>query len=184
MSEAERNDLFEQVTDWYYTDGNGMLLTDKTRQLYLKAKQNLRYSDDELFPASLCAEAHRREIGEQERWRSEVSRRQLSLLRTQMKADLAIYGIVSAGSLHGPEHRLERDFLEACGINLEDEPWIHPAEAAGRDEDQSRRAWVALATSSGNSGSIKCGVNRIKKIKRQLCGRAGIELLRKMILLQ
>lgn len=125
MSEAERNDLFEQVTDWYYTDGNGMLLTDKTRQLYLKAKENLRCSADELFPASLCAEAHRRDFGEHERWRSEISRRQLSLLRTQMKADLAIYGMVSAGSLHGSEHRLERDFLEACGINLDDEPWIH-----------------------------------------------------------
>jgi transposase len=35
-----------------------------------------------------------------------------------------------------------------------------------------------------NSGSIEGAVNRIKKIKRQLYGRAGFELLRKMILLQ
>jgi len=128
MSEAERHDLFERVTDWYYTDGNGMVLTDKTRQLYLKTKANLRCSDDELFPASLCAQAHRREFGDLERWRSELSRQQLSLLRTQMKVDLAIYGKVSAGSLHGPEHRLERDFLEACGINLSDEPWVHSCQ--------------------------------------------------------
>jgi transposase len=35
-----------------------------------------------------------------------------------------------------------------------------------------------------SSGSTEGAVNRIKKIKRQLYGRAGFELLRKMILLQ
>ncbi|MFH0180752.1 transposase [Streptomyces cacaoi] len=35
-----------------------------------------------------------------------------------------------------------------------------------------------------SSGSIEGTVNRIKKIKRQLYGRAGFELLRKMVLLQ
>ncbi|MFD3547914.1 transposase [Streptomyces sp. NPDC058655] len=39
-------------------------------------------------------------------------------------------------------------------------------------------------TMDWNSGSIEGAVNRIKKIKRQLYGRAGFELLRKMILLQ
>ncbi|MEU0988701.1 transposase [Streptomyces sp. NPDC005953] len=34
-----------------------------------------------------------------------------------------------------------------------------------------------------SSGSIEGAVNRIKKIRRQLYGRAGFELLRKMILL-
>ncbi|MFE5793342.1 hypothetical protein ACFQ8C_12305 [Streptomyces sp. NPDC056503] len=35
-----------------------------------------------------------------------------------------------------------------------------------------------------SAGSIEEVVNRIKKIKRQLYGPAGCELLRKMILLQ
>uniref|UniRef100_A0AAU3ID82 Transposase n=1 Tax=Streptomyces sp. NBC_01393 TaxID=2903851 RepID=A0AAU3ID82_9ACTN len=35
-----------------------------------------------------------------------------------------------------------------------------------------------------SSGSVEGAVNRSKKIKRQLYGRAGFELLRKMILLQ
>ncbi|GLV88348.1 hypothetical protein Slala03_80370 [Streptomyces lavendulae subsp. lavendulae] len=35
-----------------------------------------------------------------------------------------------------------------------------------------------------SSGSIEGAVNRIKKIKRQLYGRACFHLLRKMILLQ
>ncbi|WCD83696.1 hypothetical protein KPP03845_100015 [Streptomyces xanthophaeus] len=35
-----------------------------------------------------------------------------------------------------------------------------------------------------SSGTIEDAVNRIRKIKRLLYGRAGFELLRKMILLQ
>ncbi|MFE5796236.1 hypothetical protein ACFQ8C_27165 [Streptomyces sp. NPDC056503] len=43
---------------------------------------------------------------------------------------------------------------------------------------------TAGLTLDWSSGSIEEAVNRIKKIKRQLYGRAGCELLRKMILLQ
>ncbi|MFF8315541.1 hypothetical protein ACF06V_00035 [Streptomyces bobili] len=35
-----------------------------------------------------------------------------------------------------------------------------------------------------NSGGIEGAVNRIKETGRQLCGRAGFHLLRKMILVQ
>ncbi|MET8291364.1 ISL3 family transposase [Streptomyces sp. NPDC005132] len=45
-------------------------------------------------------------------------------------------------------------------------------------------AVIAGLTLDWSSGSIEGAVNRIKKIKRQLYGRVGIELLRKMILLQ
>ncbi|MEU9623877.1 transposase [Streptomyces sp. NPDC048155] len=45
-------------------------------------------------------------------------------------------------------------------------------------------AVTAGLTVEWSSGSIEGAVNRIKKIKRQLYGRAGFELLRKMILLQ
>ncbi|MCX5342934.1 transposase [Streptomyces atratus] len=45
-------------------------------------------------------------------------------------------------------------------------------------------AVTAGLTLEWSSGSIEGAVNRIKKIKRQLYGRAGFELLRKMILLQ
>ncbi|MFE0379514.1 hypothetical protein ACFW1M_29000 [Streptomyces inhibens] len=43
---------------------------------------------------------------------------------------------------------------------------------------------VDAVTAAGSSGGTERAVNRIKKIKRQLYGRAGFELLRKMILLQ
>ncbi|MEE1739814.1 hypothetical protein PUR49_25405 [Streptomyces sp. BE147] len=45
-------------------------------------------------------------------------------------------------------------------------------------------AVTAGLTLGWNSGSIEGAVNRIKKIKRQLHGRAGFELLHRMILLQ
>lgn len=45
-------------------------------------------------------------------------------------------------------------------------------------------AVTAGLTLRWSSGSIEGALNRIKKIKRQLYGRAGFELLRKMILLQ
>lgn len=43
---------------------------------------------------------------------------------------------------------------------------------------------LAGLTLDWSSGSIEGAMNRIKEIKRQLYGRAGFELLRKMILLQ
>uniref|UniRef100_UPI00374E0E42 hypothetical protein n=1 Tax=Streptomyces lancefieldiae TaxID=3075520 RepID=UPI00374E0E42 len=45
-------------------------------------------------------------------------------------------------------------------------------------------AVTAVLTLYWSSGSIEGAVNCIKKIKRQLYGRAGFHLLRKMILLQ
>jgi transposase len=45
-------------------------------------------------------------------------------------------------------------------------------------------AVTAGLTLNWSSGGTEGAVNRIKKIKRQLYGRAGFELLRKMILLQ
>ncbi|MGC0420007.1 transposase [Embleya sp. AB8] len=45
-------------------------------------------------------------------------------------------------------------------------------------------AVTAGLTLEWNSGSVEGAVNRIKKIKRQLYGRAGFTLLRKMILLR
>jgi transposase len=87
-----------------------------------------------------------------------------------------------------------RDFGEILGNRLGATlpAWIDSVEASQlpgltgfalhllRDLD----AVTAGLTLEWSSGSIEGAVNRIKKIKRQLYGRAGFELLRKMILLQ
>jgi transposase len=49
---------------------------------------------------------------------------------------------------------------------------------------RDRDAVTVGLTLHWSSGGTEGAVNRIKKIKRQLYGRAGFELLRKMILLQ
>ncbi|MFD7164817.1 transposase [Streptomyces violascens] len=87
-----------------------------------------------------------------------------------------------------------RDFGEILTDRLGSPPptWIDAVDASQlpgltgfalhllRDLD----AVTAGLTPDWNSGSIEGAVNRLKKIKRQLYGRAGFEVLRKMILLQ
>lgn len=49
----ERHALYEKLADWYYRGGNGMLLSQQTRNIYLAAKENLICAVDKLRPASL-----------------------------------------------------------------------------------------------------------------------------------
>ncbi|MFF3940433.1 hypothetical protein [Streptomyces phaeofaciens] len=58
---------------------------------------------------------------------------------------------------------------------------VGQVEQAGEGEGTGR---LDARTLIDELGGTKGAVNRIKKIKRQLYGRAGCELLRKMILLQ
>jgi transposase len=94
----------------------------------------------------------------------------------------------------GQAHQLVSDFPEMLttrtGTLLPE--WIKMARAAqlpgitgfagGLTSDLE--AVVAGLTGPWNSGSVEGAVTRIKKIKRQLYGRAGFELLRTMVLLQ
>src|SRR4051812_25239251 len=41
LSPLEAKTLCEQMTAWYYKSGSGMLLTDDTREMYLKVKDRL-----------------------------------------------------------------------------------------------------------------------------------------------
>jgi hypothetical protein len=101
VSASDAGELYKSMTAWYFENGNGMMLTETTRAMYLEAKRLLgAYSacapDD---PASE-AEGKRR-------------MRELSLLRTQMKFDLAIYGLFYPGSLDEQDEQ----FIRACGID-------------------------------------------------------------------
>jgi hypothetical protein len=127
LTEAERDNLYDELTDWYYDEGHGMLLTEQTRNVYLKAKKNLTCPPDELVPASL-AEVVRRDG---DRGRGQASIDQLSLLRTAMRADVRIY-------TQPYDEELSEDdvaFLEACKIDLTQAPWRDAIrrEAAHRD---------------------------------------------------
>jgi transposase len=71
-----------------------------------------------------------------------------------------------------------QEWLDA--VRQDDLPPIHTL-AAGIDRD--RYAVTAGLTLSWNSGVVEGHVNRIKMLKRQMFGRAGLDLLRKRVLL-
>ena len=115
LTQAERSQLFDKLTDWYYDDGNGMLLTERTRNIYLKAKKNLTCPTEELLPESLAAQAAR----DGDAVRGQASIDQLSLLRMSMRADIRIYT-----PPYDEELSLQdRAFLEASKVDLQRPPW-------------------------------------------------------------
>ena len=132
LTRAERLSLYQSMTDWYYQEGHGMLLENTTRNVYLKAKHNLMCATGKLEPPAAW-EAITADLAKEddERVRGVFSIRQLSLLRTQMKSDLAIFGQSYTKRLARHEHR----FLEECGVDLRSEPW---KEAVG-STDQTER---------------------------------------------
>ncbi|MFP3989487.1 transposase [Streptomyces sp. E11-3] len=107
---------------------------------------------------------------------------------TQLKAVLD-----TCPELH-QTHELVRDFAQMLahrtGAALPD--WISTARTAqlpgitsfAHGLTADLEAVIAGLTVHWSSGGTEGAVNRVKKIKRQLYGRAGFELLRKLILLQ
>ena len=92
-----------------------MLLTEQTRNIYLKAKRNLTCPVAKLEPASF-----REQVAlEGEAARSSKSIRQLSLLRTSMRADVEIYTQPYEEEL-SPD---DIEFLRACKVDLDRPPW-------------------------------------------------------------
>src|SRR5262245_24764630 len=101
--------LFDKLTDWYYTGGHGMLLGSDARAIYLTVKKNMLCDPTEFVPAS-----KRNVVAESHDERSDLVVRQLSLLRSAMRADLQVYGEPWGKRLDG----VDREFLRACGVSL------------------------------------------------------------------
>lgn len=101
LTSTEIQALYAGMTEWYFDDGNGMMLTEPTLRMYLEAKRRLAKS-------AVAAEA-----ADPDRDDSERRIQELSLLRTQMKFDVAIYGTFYEDALDNSD----RDFLRACGLN-------------------------------------------------------------------
>ena len=110
----DRDQLFKDLTDWYYRDGNGMLLSRDARNIYLTAKANLVCAPDKFLPAKARAA-----VASDDAERDRLTVRQLSLLRTAMRGDLAIF-TTPWGSALTDEDVL---FLCACGVDVSRDPW-------------------------------------------------------------
>lgn len=105
----ERTTLYDSMTDWYFE--NGIYLGDSTREIYLTAKRNLLCPDEELLPKGLKKDWIGKPKEEQLKGRSNLSIRQFSLLRHQMRIDLAVYG---KPFFRGKLDENDKLFLEHC----------------------------------------------------------------------
>ena len=107
LSPAEAKTIYDAMTTWYYDEGDGMLLTNRTKEMYLEAKKRLgRFAHE----GATLADDERDEAGGRRM-------RELSLLRAQIKLDLSIYG------LHfEPLDEEDEAFLRAAGVA----PWRWP----------------------------------------------------------
>jgi hypothetical protein len=130
-SAAAREKLYAELTAWYYEGGNGMVLSEQTRNVYLAAKANLVCAPDELQPPALADRVGRLEGADREAERGRASTRQFSLLRTSMRADL-----VYTGPWGQRLDREDRQFLRACGVRQWRRPW-RPSLAAAHAPEPS-----------------------------------------------
>jgi hypothetical protein len=93
----ERREIWAAMTNWYYASGGGMLLTAITKKVYLNVKHDLVCKPSDLRHAHLAdqitkalglSESHELD----DKVMGTLAIRLISLLRTQLKSDLAIYG--------------------------------------------------------------------------------------------
>ena len=132
LTSDERSQLFQALTDWYYDGGHGMLLTEQTRNIYLKAKKNLTCPVSELEPSSLAERVSA--AGDAARGAASID--QLSLLRTSMRADVEIYTQPYDQSLSEDDV----SFLQACNIDLGRPPWRDALARRGAHAETATRA--------------------------------------------
>jgi hypothetical protein len=120
LTRQERWKLEKQMSRWYFTRGGGMLLSQDVRQMYFEVKRNLVADIDFLQPeiarSRIKALANN---AQRERERGALSMRQLSLLRTLMKADLDIYGRMYDKA---PTDE-DMAFIQRCKLDPADRPW-------------------------------------------------------------
>jgi hypothetical protein len=107
------------LTDWYYSNGDGMLLDRTSRSVYLQAKDNLIRSVAGVVPTVAARRIAALDPQQHDEAHGRLAQRQLSLLRTQLKTDLAIFGTPYGPSLDDED----RKFLKCCGVDLNRKPW-------------------------------------------------------------
>jgi hypothetical protein len=119
LTAKEREELFRTLTAWYFENGNGMLLGDGTRSIYLCVKDNLVCPLEFYEPQSIREKLQKLRPEEQGQARGKLAIRQLSLLRTRMRADLSIYGVPYHSGLDEDDKAL----LRHCREKLSAKPW-------------------------------------------------------------
>jgi hypothetical protein len=130
LDRMERQRLYEEMMRWYFDCGDGIFVSSVTRDLFVGVRSNLVCPVDLIRPTVLARQLADMADAEAERRRGCVSIRQASLLRTQLKTDLALHsGFGYYSSLRADD----RAFLKSCGLSLWRQPWRRPLwRRAGR----------------------------------------------------
>jgi hypothetical protein len=81
LDRAERQNMHDEMARWYHADGNGILVSVRTRDLFLGYKSNLVCPIGQIKPAALAERLSTLPEAEAERRRGCISNRQASLLR-------------------------------------------------------------------------------------------------------
>jgi hypothetical protein len=116
LDQKTRHQLYDEMVQWYFADANGVFLSAASRNIFVAVRSNLVRPITALQPKALAEELSRLDVDDAERRRGCVCIRQASLLRTQLKADLAMH--------MGFDHFSElRPFLRSCGLSLWRQPW-------------------------------------------------------------
>nr|WP_042179160.1 hypothetical protein [Kibdelosporangium sp. MJ126-NF4]CEL13664.1 hypothetical protein [Kibdelosporangium sp. MJ126-NF4]CTQ99350.1 hypothetical protein [Kibdelosporangium sp. MJ126-NF4] len=123
LQPAELTKLYDDMGRWYFDDGDGMLASAAVRNLFVGVHTNLTCPIAAMKPSVLAAQLVALPHAEAERRRGCAVIRQVSLLRTQLKRDLAMhFGVDYYSDLH-PE---DRAFLVSCGMSPRRRPWRGP----------------------------------------------------------
>jgi hypothetical protein len=108
-----RDSISIAMDDWYFNHGYGMLLSTPARLLFFAIKQDLVCPPDQMVPESLRARILELPEGSRSALITCSCRRYMSILRAQLKSDLAIYGTL----VHDKRLPDERDLLISCGLS-------------------------------------------------------------------
>jgi hypothetical protein len=105
LTRDEARELYRDMTHWYFRSGNGLLLPDATKDLYLKVKARLgTYAEGGDSPSD---------------WEGTQRIEELGLLRAQMRLDLDIYSVPYLSSPDPKSRKLTTELLDAAGIDPE-----------------------------------------------------------------
>lgn len=135
LGKYERKALDRYLGNWYYSNGNGLLMPAATYALWRAVRKNLTCDLPDLTPRRAALKAMRIAASSEEEleaYREKLTRDQFSLLRTQLKADLAVYDADISPDRPDP---ISRDLLELCGIPLTAKPW----KSVDKEYDASER---------------------------------------------
>ena len=120
LDRAERQKLHDAMARWYHADGNGILVSVRTRDLFLAYKSNLVCPASEIKPTVLAERLTTLSEADAERCRGCVSNRQASILRSQLKNDLVLH--IGYAGYRTPRSE-DRAFLRSCGLPQWRGPW-------------------------------------------------------------